>query len=126
MNKKYSILSLKGLFLMLFASMAICFNSCDKSNDVVEQEPAKARPMELLYTESKGLPETSADSVSNFAQKFCNHLNSNLNDQNDEYFHPIIENIEYASSVFGYKITIKTNVGITINDEWDGEYHISY
>jgi hypothetical protein len=126
MNKKYSILSLKGLFVMLFASMAICFTSCDKSNDIVEQEPAKARPMELLYNESKGLPETSADSVTNFAQKFCNHLNSNLNDQNDEFFHPIIENIEYAGSLFGYKITITTSVGITINDEWDGEYHISF
>ena len=126
MNKKYSILSLKGLLVMLFASMAICFTSCDKSNDIVEQEPAKARPMELLYNESKGLPETSADSVTNFAQKFCNHLNSNLNDQNDEFFHPIIENIEYAGSLFGYKIIITTSVGITINDEWDGEYHISF
>ena len=119
-------LSLKGMFLMLFASMAICFTSCDKSNDVVEQVPAKARPMELLFNESKGLPETSADSVSNFAQKFCSHLNSNLNDQYDEYFHPIIENIEYAGSLFGYKITITTSVGIKINDEWDGEYFVSF
>lgn len=126
MNKKYSILSLKGLFLMLFASMAICFTSCDKSNDIVEQEPAKARPMELLYNESKGLPETSADSVTNFAQKFCSHLNSNLNNQNDEYFQPTVDNIEYAATVFGYKITIKTGVSITINDEWDGEYYMNF
>lgn len=121
MKKKYSILSLKGLFLMLFASMVICFTSCNENDDVIEQEPAKARPMELLYNESKGLPETSADCVSNFAQKICSHLNKNINDQHDEYFHPIIENIEYAGSVFGYKITIKTSVGITINDEWDGD-----
>jgi len=126
MNKKYNILSLKGLFLMLFASMAICFTSCDKSNDVVEQEPAKARPMELLYNESKGLSETSADSVYSFGKKFCSHLNSNLNDQYDEYFHPIIENIENAGAVFGYKITVTTSVGVTINTDWDGEYHISF
>ena len=111
---------------MLFASMAICLSSCDKNDDVVEQETSKARLMELLYNESKGLAETSADSVSNFAQKFCNHMNSNLNDQNDEYFHPIIENIEYAATVFGYKTTIKTGVSITINDEWDGEYYMNF
>ena len=123
MNTKYNVFSLKGAFCMLFASLTIGFTSCDK-NEVVEQQPTKA--MELLYIESKGLPETSADSVSNFAQKFCSHLNSNLNDQYDEYFHPIIENIEYAGSIFGYKITITTSVGIKINDEWDGEYFVSF
>ncbi len=122
MKKIHSITSLKGLLMMLFASTAICFASCDKS-DAVEQEPAKASPMELLYNESKGLPETSADSVTNFAQKFCDHMNNNLNDQHDEYFQPTVENIEYAGSLFGYKITIKASVGVTINDEWDGEYH---
>lgn len=111
---------------MPIASMTICFFSCDKNDDVAEQEPAKARPMELLYNESKGLAETSADSVTNFAQKFCDHMNSNLNDQNDEYFQPTVENIEYAGSVFGYKITIKTGVSITINDEWDGEYYMNF
>ena len=125
MKKKHSITSLKGLLMMLFASTAICFASCDKS-DAVEQEPAKARPMELLYNESKGLTETSADSVYSFGKKFCSHLNSNLNDQYDEYFHPIIENIEYAGSVFGYKITVNTSVGVTINTDWDGEYHINF
>ena len=111
---------------MLFASMAICLSSCDKNDDVVEQETSKARPMELLYNESKGLAETSADSVTNFAQKFCDHMNSNLNDQNDEYFQPTVDNIEYAATVFGYKITIKTGVSITINDEWDGEYYMNF
>jgi hypothetical protein len=67
MKKIHSITSLKGLLMMLFASTAICFASCDKSDDV-EQEPAKARPMELLYNESKGLPETSADSVYSFGK----------------------------------------------------------
>ena len=119
-------LSLKGMFLMLFASMAIYLSSCDKNDDVVEQEPAEARPMELLYNESKGLAKTSADSVSNFAQKFCDHMNNNLNDQNDEYFQPTVDNIEYAATVFGYKITIKTGVSITINDEWDGEYYMNF
>ena len=74
----------------------------------------------------EGLPETSADSVYSFGKKFCSHLNSNLNDQYDEYFHPIIENIEYAGSVFGYKITVNTSVGVTINTDWDGEYHINF
>ena len=111
---------------MLFASMAICLSSCDKNDDVVEQETSKARLMELLYNESKGLAETSADSVTNFAQKFCDHMNSNLNDQNDEYFQPTVDNIEYAATVFGYKTTIKTGVSITINDEWDGEYYMNF
>ena len=111
---------------MLFASMAICLSSCDKNDDVAEQEPAKARPMELLYNESKGLAETSADSVTNFVQKFCDHMNSHLNDQNDEYFQPTVDNIEYAATVFGYKLTINMGVGITINDEWDGEYFMNF
>ena len=111
---------------MLFASMAICLSSCDKNDDVVEQETSKARPMELLYNESKGLAETSADSVTNFAQKFCDHMNSHLNDQNDEYFQPTVDNIEYAATVFGYKLTINMGVGITINDEWDGEYFMNF
>ena len=125
---KYSChhLSLKGMFLMLFASMAIYLSSCDKNDEVVEQVPAEARPMELLYNESKGLAETSADSVTNFAQKFCDHMNSHLNDQNNEYFQPTVDNIEYAATVFGYKLTINMGVGITINDEWDGEYFMNF
>ena len=119
-------LSLKWMFLMLFASMAIYLSSCDKNDDVVEQEASRARPMELLYNESKGLAKTSADSVSNFAQKFCDHMNSTLNNQNDEYFQPTVDNIEYAATVFGYKLTINMGVGITINDEWDGEYFMNF
>ena len=60
MSFKNNISSLKGAFYMLIALLAIGFTSCDK-NDVVEQQPTKA--MELLYIERKGLPETSADSI---------------------------------------------------------------
>lgn len=118
MNTKYNVFSLKGAFCMLFASLAIGFTSCDK-NEVIEQQPTKA--MELLYIESKGLPETSADSVFSFGNKFCDHMNKNLNDQYDEFYQPTVDNMVNAAAGFGYKLTISTGIGITINDEWAGD-----
>jgi hypothetical protein len=123
MSFKNNISSLKGAFCMLIALLAICFTSCDK-NDVVEQQPTKA--MELLYIESKGLPETSADSITSFAKKFCAHMNKNVEDQYDEFYQPTVDNMVYAASVFGYKLTVNVGVSIKINDEWDGEIVINF
>ncbi len=120
---KYNISSLKGAFCLLIATLAIGFTSCDK-NDATEQ-PAP-RTMELLYIESKGLPETSADSVFSFGNKFCAHMNKNLNDQYDEYFQPTVDNMVNAAAGFGYKLTINTGISIKINDEWLGDTTIYF
>ena len=108
---------------MVFALLAFSFAGCDK-NDATEQPAPKA--MELLYIESKGLPETSADSVFSFGHKFCDHLNKNKNDQYDEYFQPTVDNMVNAAAGFGYKLTINTGISIKINDEWLGDTTIYF
>ena len=100
---------------MVFASLVFSFVSCDKSDTIEQSAP---RAMELLYIESKGLPETSADSVFSFGHKFCDHMNKNMNDQYDEYFQPTVDNMVNAAAGFGYKLTINTGISIKINDEW--------
>ena len=82
--------------------------------------------MEMFFIESKGLPETSMDSVTSFISKFSTHIKTYPESQRSEYFNPTVDNMSYACSVFGYKLVVHTGVGITINDEWDGEYLINF
>ena len=114
-------LSLKGLFCLMITVLVIGFTSCEKDNNAEKVKPVDN--MELFFNESKGLPETSMDSVNSFVKKFSAHIKTYPESQNSEYFNPTVDNMSYACSVFGYKLIVNVGVGITINDEWDGEYN---
>ena len=115
------LFSLKGLFCMMATALVIGFTSCDKDNNAENVKPVDN--MELFFNESKGLSETSMDSVNSFIDKFSTHIKKYPESQNSEYFNPTVDNMSYACSVFGYKLIVNVGVGITINDEWDGEYN---
>ena len=53
-------------------------------------------------------------------------MNKNVEDQYDEFYQPTVDNMVYAASVFGYKLTVNVGVSIKINDEWDGEIVINF
>ena len=117
------IFSLKGIFSVLFAAMAFGFASCEK--DSVE-EPVKVNQMELFYNESKGLADTSIDSVGSFSNKFCVYMNQHHEAINDKYYTPTVDNMVSAAAAFGYKLTISTGVGITFDTEWDEGYFVTF
>ena len=114
------VLTLKSAFIAIFLLLALGFASCEKET-IVENDKTVDN-MELFFIESKGLPETSMDSVNSFVKKFSAHIKTNPESQKSEYFNPTVDNMSYACSVFGYKLIVNVGVGITINDEWDGEY----
>jgi len=118
------ILSLKGIFCMMAIALVIELSSCEKESNVMNEKPVDN--MEMFFIESKGLPETSMDSVTSFISKFSTHIKTYPESQRSEYFNPTVDNMSYACSVFGYKLVVHTGVGITINDEWDGEYLINF
>lgn len=107
---------------MLFV-FALGFASCDKSNSIESDGPNSN--MELMYVESKSLPETSIDSIKSFTSKFGNYIKANPASKIDDYYKPTVDNISYACSVFGYQLKV-LNAGITINSEWDDETFINF
>jgi len=123
MYKSNKVLTLKGAFIAFLSMMMIGFASCDKNSSFEDEQPNNS--MELMFVESKGLPETSIDSVKSFTSKFAGYLKANPASANSEYYEPTVENISSACSVFGYKLTV-VHTGVTINTEWDGEYFISF
>ena len=114
------VLTLKSAFIAIFILLALGFASCEKENNIENDKTVD--DMELFFIESNGLSETSMDSVNSYIDKFSAHIKTNPESQNSEYFNPTVDNMSYACSVFGYKLIINVGVGITINDEWDGEY----
>ena len=109
------VLTLKGAFIVFFLFMALSFASCEKKN-IVENEKTVDN-MELFFIESKGLPETSIDSVKSFASKFGGYVKANPKSTNSEYYNPTVENMSYAASVFGYELTV-FKTGILLETDW--------
>ncbi len=108
---------------MLFLLLALGFASCEK--DSTNENEKAYNNMELMFVESKGLPETSIDSIKSFTSKFGSYIKANPALKNNEYYNPPVENISYACSVFGYQLKI-LNIGITIDTEWDGENIVKF
>ena len=118
------VLTLKSAFIAIFLLLALGFASCEKENNIENDKTVD--DMELFFIESNGLPETSMDSVKSFTSKFGSYVKANPASTKSEYYNPTVENISYACSVFGYKLTVNTGVSILVNDEWDGEYFMNF
>ena len=116
----HQVLTLKSAFIAIFLLLALGFASCEKENNIENDKTVD--DMELFFIESKGLPEASMDSFHSCIDKCSAHIKTNPESQNSEYFNSTVDNMSYACSVFGYKLIVNVGVGITINDEWDGEY----
>ena len=66
------ILTLKSAFIAIFLLLTLGFASCEKENNIENEKPVDN--MEIFFIESKGLPETSMDSVKSFISKFSAHI----------------------------------------------------
>ena len=106
--------------LCLIATFAFSFTSCEK--DIITTEDALHADMLDLYTESQGLMETSADSVVNYATKFEDFHNLHPECEDDEYYPPIVNNIDSAYSHYN----IAQNGNINLNAGWDGVIDIDF
>lgn len=119
----YKVVSFKGALMALFSALIIGFASCDKNSSFEDNKTVNN--MELMFVESKSLPETSIDSIKSFTSKFSSYIKANPASKNNEYYNPTVENISYACSVFGYQLKV-LNIGITIDTEWDGEIIVKF
>lgn len=104
---------------MMTVVLVIGFASCEKDSSVSLSQ------MELYYNESKGLPETSIDSVKSFASKFGGYINSNPESSTSEFYDPTVENIRYAAAVFGYEYKI-VETGFLLDTTWLPEIHMNF
>ena len=94
--------------------------SCQQ-DEAATEDALHARMLDL-YTESRGLTETSADSVVNYYTKFTGFHNQNPECEADEYYPPIVNNLDRAFTHFGI-----VQIGnIIVKTEWDGEIFINF
>ena len=105
----------------------IVFVACG-SDEQQEDYASIEDPISLLipyYLESKGLPETSADSIVRFVHKFGDYVKANPACRGDEYYQPTYDNMVYAGSLFGLTITTVTS-GIKLETDWFGGYEVNF
>ena len=75
-----------------------------------------------FYAESKGLMETSADSVCNYYHKFAGFHKQHPECEADELFPPTVENLDNAFTKYGI-----VQIGsIIVQTEWDDETVINF
>ena len=113
--------SLKRCFLLLsFVIVASFMVSCDK--DAVNANDAIHANMLDYYAESRGLMETSADSVVNYYNKLAGFHRQYPECEADELFRPTVTNLGDAFKKYG----IVQIGGIIIFTEWEGEIEIKF
>ena len=84
-----------GFCVCLLLLSTIAFVACDSDEQQVEYASIED-PISLLipyYLESKGLPETSADSIVRFVHKFGGYVKANPACRGDEYYQPTYDNM---------------------------------
>ena len=117
-NKLQALLT--PLFLLFITTFVL--SSCGK--DAGDSMPATP-PMFQMYTESKSLPEASIDSIKNFTGKFGYYVGIHPESHNDHYYDPIVDNLRYALSLYGYQLR-ELSASVTVNDEWAGQRYLYY
>lgn len=107
------------MFLCL-AALPLFFGSCEKEASV--QEDIVHTSMSAFYVESKGLTETSADSVCNYYKKLAGFHNTYPECESDELYPPTVKNLGDAFTKYGI-----VQIGsIIVKTEWDGETVINF
>ena len=107
------------LFLCL-AALPLFMGSCQQ--DEAATEDALHADMLQYYAESRGLAETSADSVCNNYTKFASFHNQHPECEADELYPPTVENLGNAFTQYGI-----VQIGnIIVKTEWDGETIIHF
>ena len=119
LHSAYTRVGRAVLFLCL-AALPLLMGSCQQ--DEAATEDALHADMLQYYAESRGLMETSADSVVNYYKKFAGFHNQHPECEADEYYSPTIDNLSNALDNYG----IVQIGGVVIKSEWGGETHITF
>ena len=110
----------RALLCLCLAALPLFMGSCQQ--DEAATEDALHADMLQYYAESRGLMETSADSVCNYYTKFAGFHNQHPECEADELFPPTVENLGNAFTQYGI-----VQIGnIIVKTEWDGEIHINF
>lgn len=105
---------------MCLAALPLFFGSCEKEASV--QEDIIHTGMSAFYVESKGLMETSADSVCNYYKKLAGFHNTYPECESDELYPPTVKNLGDAFNKYGI-----VQIGsIIVQTEWEGEIVINF
>lgn len=119
LHSAYTRVGRAVLFLCL-ASLPFFMGSCQQDESATED--ALHANMLQYYAESRGLMETSADSVCNYYTKFASFHNQHPECEADELFPPTVENLGNAFTKYGI-----VQIGnIIVKTEWDGEIFINF
>ena len=107
------------MLCLLCVGAAFFVSSC--TADSVEEDAIHTNMLEY-YAESRGLLETSADSVCNYYTKFAKFHSQHPECEADELFPPTVENLGNAFNKYGI-----VQIGsIVVKTEWEGEIHINF
>ena len=110
----------RALLCLCLAALPLFMGSCQQ--DEAATEDALHADMLQYYAESRGLMETSADSVCNYYTKFAGFHNQHPECEADELFPPTVENLGNAFTQYGI-----VQIGnIIMKTEWDGEIHVKF
>ena len=110
----------RALLCLCLAALPLFMGSCQQ--DEAATEDALHADMLQYYAESRGLAETSADSVCNYYTKFASFHNQHPECEADELYPPTVENLGNAFTQYGI-----VQIGnIIVKTEWDGEIHINF
>lgn len=119
LHSAYTRVGRAVLFLCL-AALPLFMGSCQQ--DEAATEDALHADMLQYYAESRGLAETSADSVCNNYTKFASFHNQHPECEADELYPPTVENLGNAFTQYGI-----VQIGnIIVKTEWDGETIIHF
>lgn len=110
----------RAFLCLCLAALSLFMSSCQQ--DEAATEDALHADMLQYYAESRGLAETSADSVCNYYTKFAGFHNQHPECEADELFPPTVENLGNAFTQYGI-----VQIGnIIVKTEWDGEIHVKF
>lgn len=110
----------RAVLCLCLAALPLFMGSCQQ--DEAATEDALHADMLQYYAESRGLMETSADSVCNYYTKFAGFHNQHPECEADELFPPTVENLGNAFTKYGI-----VQIGnIIVKTEWDGETIIHF
>ena len=117
MNHHFHSFSLKGLFFVVIAFLAISIASCERDLHYSQ--------MCMFYEESLDLPDATVDSIIHFNNKFCTYVIKNPSSMQDYYFEPTVRNLEYAADLNDLDLKSLT-INITIDPTWEGDTVIHF
>ena len=120
---------MRKIFYIIFLCIALPSFLAGCNKDEAEPEPVTPAltPMHQMYNESVTLTEATLDSISSFCDKFYGYVNRNPESKQDQYFNPIIENVQAAAALHGRKMEFgSSSVEVLFDTTWLPGYEVFF